>query len=142
MARFHHYLMFNGNTMEAMNFYKSVFGGELGETMYFKDSPMGEQLSEADGNKVMHTGLPLGDGQYLMANDTLESMGGPATFGSHHYCCISPDSVEDGERIFNSLSAGGTVFMPFQKQFWGSYHGSFKDKFGIHWMIDCHAEEK
>ena len=134
--------MFNGNTVEAMKFYQSVLGGEMGETMLFKDSPMGEKLSEEDGNKVMHTGLSLGDDVYLMANDTLESMGGPAVFGSHHFICISPDSVEQGKKYFEGLSAGGTVAMPFEKQFWGSYHGNFKDKFGIHWMIDCHDPDQ
>ena len=127
--------------MEAMTFYKSVFGGEFGQIMYFKDSPMAEKISEEDGNKIMHMGLDLGDGEHLMANDTMDAMGGPAIFGTHHHICISPDSIEDGKRMFQGLSAEGKVTTPFEKQFWGSYHGNFTDKFGVLWMIDCHAEE-
>ena len=34
------YLNFAGNTEEAFNFYKSVFGGELTQVVRFKDMPI------------------------------------------------------------------------------------------------------
>jgi PhnB protein len=27
--------------------------------------------------------------------------------------------------------------MPLQDMFWGAYYGSFTDRFGIHWMVNC-----
>jgi hypothetical protein len=43
---------------------------------------------------------------------------------------------EEAKRLFDELSAGGTVEMPIQDMFWGAYYGSFTDKFGINWMIN------
>ena len=55
------YLNFNGNTEEAFNFYKSVFGGEFKNLVRFKDmqSP-GFEIPEAEQNKIMHISLPIG----------------------------------------------------------------------------------
>ena len=65
------YLNFAGNTEEAFNFYKSVFGGEL-NIVRFKDMPMeGVSLPAEDQSKVMHASLPIGDGNTLMATDAL-----------------------------------------------------------------------
>ena len=30
--------------------------------------------------------------------------------------------------------------MPMADMFWGDYYGSFRDKFGVEWMINHHAE--
>ncbi len=43
------YLNFDGNTEEAFNFYKSVFGGEFTTFQRFNETPQGGQMSEADG---------------------------------------------------------------------------------------------
>ena len=34
------------------------------------------------------------------------------------------------------MSEGGTVTMPVQEMFWGSYFGSCTDKFGINWQFN------
>lgn len=39
MPTFNPYLNFSGNTEEAFNFYRSVFGGEFAMIMRFKDTP-------------------------------------------------------------------------------------------------------
>ena len=62
MATVNVYLTFNGNTEEAFNFYKSVFGGEFSYIGRFKDMPVDENCpppSEAEGNRIMHVSLPL-----------------------------------------------------------------------------------
>lgn len=67
------YLNFNGNTEEAFNFYREVFGGEFITLQRFKDTPEAEKLSKEDQEKIMHVALPLGKGNILMATDALES---------------------------------------------------------------------
>ncbi|TAN13216.1 MAG: VOC family protein [Chitinophagaceae bacterium] len=133
------YLNFDGQAEEAFNFYKSVFGGEFMGTgiMHMKDTPgAGEMnLSEEEKNRVMHVSLPLGNGQVLMASDIVPSMGHKLTVGNNNYICLSTSSREESDRIFNALSKDGVVEMPMQDQFWGDYYGSFKDKFGVCWMI-------
>jgi PhnB protein len=69
-------------------------------------------------------------------------MGQKLTFGNNMYIALSPDSREEAERLFNGLSAGGKIEMPLQDMFWGSYFGSFTDKFGVQWMVDYGSNQK
>ncbi len=130
------YLNFNGNTEEAFNFYKSVFGGQFAMIMRFKDTQEASKLSASEQEKIMHIALPLKNGTILMATDALESMGQKLNAGNNFYICISPESKEEGNKLFDALSAGGKIEIPYQKQFWGAWHGQFTDKFGIQWMVD------
>ncbi len=133
MAAVAPYLNFNGNTEEAFNFYKSVFGGDFSMVMRFKDVPAEHQMGE-NGEKIMHISLPLGHGTLLMGSDVPEAMG-KVTTGTNFYVSINAESEEEADKLFNGLSAGGQVFMPLEKTFWGSYFGMCKDKFDIQWMM-------
>ena len=136
MTKLNTYLNIAGNTEEAFNFYKSVFGGEFSAVIRFKDMPMeGQKLSKEDENKIMHIGLPVGQ-DMLMATDALESMGFKVVQGNNSYIMIQVDTKQEADRIFNALSAGGKVEMAMADQPWGDYYGSFWDKFGVGWMVD------
>lgn len=130
------YLNFPGNTEEAFNFYKSVFGVEFQSLQRFKDTPVAGEIPEKDRDKIMHVALPIGKNNFLMATDALESLGQKVMFGNNYYISIEPESREEADRLFNALSAGGKVEMPMQDQFWGDYFGSLRDKFGVQWMIN------
>jgi PhnB protein len=137
MAQVNVYLNFAGNTEEAFKFYKDVFGGEFASVVRFKDMPMeGVTLSDQDASKIMHIGLPIGDGQMLMGTDSLASLGQQLVQGNNVHFSVHPDSKDEADRLFNALSAGGEVDMPIADRPWGDYYGSFKDKFGVHWMIN------
>ena len=143
MTKFNFYLNFAGNTEQAFNFYKSVFGGEFASVVRFKDMPMeGVSISKEDADKIMHIGLPLGKDQMLMGTDVLESLGHKLIPGNNIHISVHPDSKEEADRLFNALSKGGKVQMPMANQPWGDYYGDFQDKFGVHWMINYHKEEK
>lgn len=136
MTKINTYLNFAGNAQEAFNFYKSVFGGKFTSLVRFKDMPMeGTKISKEDENKIMHISLPIGN-DVLMASDAPESMGFKVNFGNYSYISVHPDSKEEADRIFQALSAGGTMEMPIADQPWGDYYGSFKDKFGVQWMVN------
>lgn len=96
----------------------------------------GVNIPEEDANKIMHIALPIGKDQMLMATDALESLANVLIQGNNVYISIHPDSKEEADRLFTALSAGGTIEMPIADQPWGDYYGSFKDKFGAHWMIN------
>jgi PhnB protein len=139
MAKINPYINFAGNTEEAFNFYKSVFGGEFATVMRYKDvSQMegcdGMQVAESDLEKIMHIALPFGDGNVLMANDVLESMGQLSEV-NNFALSVSAESREDADKLFNGLSDGGAVEMPLADTFWGAYFGILQDKFGIRWMV-------
>lgn len=130
------YLNFAGNAEEAFELYKSAFGGEFTSVVRFKDMPMeGVTIPPADLNKIMHISLKIGD-EFLMASDALESLGQKLNVGNNNYISITPDSKEEADRLYNALSPGGAVEMAMGDQPWGAYFGSFKDRFGVQWMIN------
>lgn len=141
MVKINPYLNFNGNTEEAFNFYKSVFGGEFAMIQRFGDMPgcdempEGKQLAESDKEKIMHVALPIGDG-VLMATDSIESMGQKLETGNNFSISVSADSKEEADKIFGGLSDGAAVMMPLADTFWGAYFGMLTDKFGIQWMVN------
>src|SRR5450432_3244740 len=129
MATLNTYLNFNGNTEEAFNFYKSVFGGEFRTLQRLKDTPDGDKIPANDQEKIMHVALAIG-GNVLMGTDITERMP-KVIFGTNSFISIDAASEEEANKLFNGLSAGGKVGMPLQKMFWGAYFGFFTDKFGV-----------
>lgn len=133
------YINFNGNAEEAFIFYKSVFGGEFGKVLRFKDIP-GFPASE-EGDKIMQITLPIGS-TVLMANDVPSALGRVNENENRSKITVYADSREEAEQIFNGLSAGGSVEMPLDQSPWGSYAAMFRDKYGIEWMIEYQPESK
>jgi PhnB protein len=130
------YLNFAGNTEQAMNFYKSVFGGTFTIFQRFKDLPGGERMARGDQDKIMHISLAIGNGIVIMATDALESMGQHLNPGNNVYTCIQAESVEEVNRLFGELASEGAVEMPLNETMWGAYFGMCRDRFGIQWMIN------
>ena len=146
MTNINPYLNFDGKAEEAMNFYKSAFGGDfMGPVMRWGEAPgCGEgefELADEDKPKVMHMALPISDGNVIMASDSLKGMGPGLTVGNNVTIAIGPGSREEADRLFASLSAGGQVQMPMADAFWGGYFGSFVDKFGINWLINVDGQK-
>jgi len=99
MAMLNSYLNFPGNTEEAFNFYKSIFGGEFIMLQRFKDTPEADKLSAEEGEKIMHVGLPIGE-NVLMGTDSLESMGQKISMGNNVSLSLHPQTKEEADRIF------------------------------------------
>lgn len=142
MARVSTYLNFSRNTEEAFNFYRSVFGGEFGggRIARFGDIPVQEgmpAMPDEDKHLVMHIELPIVGGHLLMGTDAPESMGFQVQHGNNVFINIEPDTKAATRKLFDALSAGGTITMELQDMFWGAYFGSCTDKFGVQWMFNC-----
>lgn len=140
MAKVSIYLLFERNTKEAFDFYKSVFQSEITSVNYFRDIPPTEgqpQLSEEDKDLIMNIQLPILGDNILMGTDSPQKNGFKLNVGNNINISLEPDSREESERIFKALSEGGNVTMNLQDMFWGAYYGSVTDKFNINWMINC-----
>jgi PhnB protein len=136
MALINPHINFNGNAEEAFTFYKSVFGGEFEKIIRYKDISGPEfPIAEKEANKIMHIALPIGK-NFLMANDVPEIMGKTNENENRSKIFISAESREEADKLFNGLSAGGTIEMPIGDAPWGSYFAMFRDKYGIEWMVD------
>lgn len=141
MARTSIYLNFMGNTEEAFDFYKQVFGTDyIAPIMRMNEvpaSPNQPPLAENEQNMVMHVALPILGDLVLMGTDMLESMGHNMNQGNNISLNLEPDTREETDKLFEALSDGGEVTMPLQDMFWGDYYGSCVDQYGIRWMFNC-----
>lgn len=143
MATTNTYLNFNGNCEEAFLFYKSVFGGEFSYIGRFGEMPDSEEYTvpEADKNKIMHVGLPIGS-SILMGSDTGGAWASTYLQGNNFSISINADSKQEADRLFAALAEGGNITMPLANTFWGDYYGMLTDKFGINWMMSFHEQQQ
>lgn len=131
MTQINAYLNFNGDTREAMQFYKDCFGGEL-VMQKIAESPMAAQMPGEMMNRILHSSLTNGS-IILMASDC---MGKSVTAGNHISLCINCGSEEEISSFFASLADGGKINEPLQQSFWGATFGNLTDKFGINWILN------
>jgi PhnB protein len=129
-SRLNPYLNFNGNARQALQFYQSVFGGELNLNTF---ADFGGQGSP-DADRIMHGQLDTDVGYTIMAADVPGSM----EYHSMAGCSVSL-SGDDGDALrgyWEKLAAGGTITMPMQKQSWGDEFGMCVDGFGVPWLVN------
>lgn len=137
MTTINPWINFNGNAFEAFTFYKSVFGGEFGRIIRFKDLASEDfKVPEIEENKIMYISLPIGDESNLIANDVPEFMGQVNENENRSKILINTDSKEEADRLFDGLSIGGIVEGPMGDSPWGTYAGMFRDRYGIEWLIE------
>ncbi|MDT4922815.1 MAG: PhnB protein [Pseudonocardiales bacterium] len=125
------YLSFRDNAREAMELYRSVFGGEL-TTSTFAEFHASDEPDEQD--KIMHAQLAGDNGLVLMASDTPNRM--EYTPGTNYSISLSGDDDATLRGYWTALSADGTVTMPLNKAPWGDTFGMCIDKFGVSWIVN------
>ena len=133
-TRLNPYLSFKDKAREAMEFYRSVFGGRL-DLNTFKEFGASQDPSEDD--KVMHSMLEAENGIVFMAADTPSSM--EHRPGTNMSMSLSGDDEAALTAYFDKLSAGGTIRQPLTKAQWGDTFGMLTDKFGVEWMVNIAA---
>lgn len=133
------YINTMGQTEEAFEFYRSVFGGEFTDLQRFSDMDMGPQsdsLSDEERNCILHIELPILGGHVLEGTDMIASLGHHAVVGNNFSINLHPDSREEADRLYAGLSVGSAFAPGMADMPWGAYWGSFEDRFGIRWMIN------
>jgi PhnB protein len=130
-TRLNPYLSFRDSAREAMEFYQSVFGGELTVStfaeMHASDDP-------AEQHKVMHSMLETDAGLVLMGADTPNSM--DLASSSNISISLSGEDEPELRGYYDKLVAGGTVLEPLVKAPWGDTFGMCVDKFGVTWLVN------
>lgn len=130
-TRLNPYLNFKDNAREAMEFYKTVFGGKL-ELSTFKELNASGDPSE--DNKIMHSMLEAENGLTFMAADTPGGM--EYRPGTNMSMSLSGDNDAELSAYFEKLSDGGTIHEPLKVAPWGDKFGMLTDKFGIGWLVN------
>jgi PhnB protein len=139
------YLHFSGNCEEAVKFYEQTLGAKVPMLLRYKDMPadaaqeasehaegcqQGQGPDPAMAEKIMHGRLEIGD-SILMVSD------GPDSGNFHGFSLsLEAETPEQGKPLFDALSEGGQVLMPFAPTFWADAFGMVQDRFGLRWMVN------
>ena len=118
------YLFFTGNAQEAMEFYHSIFGGEL------------KTMPNADGKGLMHADLSGGDISFFGSDGTRTE----PYETSQISMSLTGSDKEKLENAFHKLAEGGKDLIDLKVEAWGDTFGSVTDKFGIDWMVNISAK--
>ncbi len=124
------YISFDGNARQAMDFYKSVFGGSV--TLNTFGESGAQDSSHAD--KIMHSMLETDNGFTLMGADTPPGM--EHNPGNNIAVSLSGDDANELRGYWEKLSDGGKVLVALEKQMWGDEFGMCLDQFGVNWMVN------
>ena len=126
------HLNFNGQCREAFESYAKVLGGEIIYMGTYAEMPGADQFPPEMHKLIMHTTLSLGDQTIMGADSPPDRYEKPQGL----WVSIGVKDVAEGERVFNELSEGGNVIMPWQQTFWSPGFGMFTDRFGTPWMVN------
>ncbi len=137
MTTLNPYISFNGKAREAIEFYKSVFGGEL-TISTFKDAHASKDPS--DDEKIMHADLRAANGLTLMVSDTPSHM--EYHEGARISISLSGENEEELQGFWDKLKEGASISMPLEKAPWGDTFGMLTDKFGIGWLVNITAKKE
>ena len=126
------YLNFRDTARQAMEFYRTVFGGELtmntfGEFGQSSNHPGSENL-------IMHSQLETPPGFKLMGADTPPDM--EYKGAGNIAVSISGDDEAALSGYWKKLSEGANVTLPLEKAPWGDSFGMLTDRYGIAWMVN------
>ncbi|TFD11501.1 VOC family protein [Cryobacterium sp. TMT1-2-2] len=130
-SRLSPYLGFRDTAREAMDFYQSVFGGEITRSTFGEFNASDDP---AEKDKIMHSELTITSGFSLMASDTPSSM--ELATSSSVTVSLSGDDDAELTGYWEKLLEGGTATMPLSKAPWGDSFGMLVDKFGTNWMVN------
>ena len=130
------HLCFNGQCREAMEKYQTILGGTLQTMLTYGESPMAASTDPGLHERIVHATLLMGDIELTGADVTPESYRAPQGF----FVTLSVQDAVRAKVIFDELSDGGTVQMPFQSTFWSPGFGVLVDRYGVPWEINSGAQ--
>lgn len=136
------YLMFfNGDCSAAFDFYAQALSGTIVARVAYGDMPANPDqppLSDEAKAQLAHVNLVV-DGASIMGGDSILGVCGTEQIDGRNDTTVNidVDSIEEAERVFAAMSAGGNVKMPLMETEWSHRFGMFDDRYGKPWMINC-----
>ncbi|MFV8752974.1 VOC family protein [Nannocystaceae bacterium ST9] len=132
------HLNFRGDARAALEFYQSVFGGDITIVTY-ENAHQVQDPSEA--NHVMWGQVAAEDGFRVMAYDVPSRMAWDKGTNAF-FVSVRGDSAEEIGARWQRLSAGGTVVQPLAPSGWAPLYGMLVDRFGITWVLDVAPHDR
>ncbi len=131
LSKLNPYIGFRGQAKAAIEFYKTVLGGELTMSTF---GEAGAAHSPEDNDKIMHAALVVPNGMTLMVSDVPSDM--KADEGSSISISLSGDNEAELQGYWDKLAEGAKVSQPLVAAPWGDKFGMLTDKFGTNWMVN------
>jgi PhnB protein len=125
------YFAFPGTAADALELYRSVFGGEV-TTHSFADFGRTDGPAGAIAHGMLVGPVPLFAADAAVGEESFAATGllmsllgaaGPTTLRAW----------------FDALADGGTVLDPLQVRPWGDSDGQVRDRFGVTWLLGFEA---
>lgn len=132
------YLNFRGDAREALEFYRSVFGGDL-TVSSFADFGMTD-VPESERDQVMHGQLETAAGFTLMASDVPSHM--EYAPGANSFSVSLSGKAEDDAELrgyWLKLGEGAVIQEELATAPWGAAFGMLRDRFGVNWLVNIAA---
>jgi PhnB protein len=131
------HLNLRGNARAALEFYQSVFGGDLVAVTY-RDAQNVQNPDEAD--QIMWGQVTSGDGFHIMAYDVPSSM--PWSQGEKpFFVSVRGKDADEITAYWKKLGDGATVVRPLEVAGWATLYGMLTDQFGVTWVLDVMADD-
>lgn len=125
-----------GNARAALEFYQSVFGGDLVAVSY-RDAHSVEDPDQAD--QLSWGQVTSGSGFQIMAYDVQSSK--PWDQGSNaFFVSVRGTDAKEIEAYWGRLSADAIISAPLAPAAWSPRYGMLTDQFGVTWVLDVAVE--
>lgn len=132
------YFDFAGRCRDALTFYARCFGGGTEALMTFAEAPVDMPAAERD--KVMHAEFKAPGIRFMATDGCPGSRSAAPAAGGAISLALQLDDVAEQDRVFAALADGGEITQPLGDTFWGGALGTVRDRFGIHWMLNCQRQ--
>ncbi len=126
MATLIPYLVFSGNCREALEFYATVFKGEIVSIQTFGDAPI--DFPEESKNRIFDSEFKAGNIHFKAPDDSPPNQ--TVSKGTNFSLFVFFSDTQFKKDAFNELSKEGNVLFPLDENF-----GMLKDKYGMQWMF-------
>ncbi|WP_446430566.1 VOC family protein [Nocardia colli] len=144
------HLNFHGQAREALEFYRSVFGGELTIATYADFGMPAEvpgatnvvfgQVVADNGFRVMAYDVPGRDAPAGPVTPSTRRENGTTITEERFFLSVRGGSVDEVTPVWEGLAEGATVIEPFGPAQWAPAFGMLADRFGVTWIVDVTAE--
>ncbi|WP_420450249.1 VOC family protein [Ilumatobacter sp.] len=131
------HLNFRGDARRALEFYRSVFGGELTAFTYEDARSVGDP---ADADRIMWGQVVSEAGFRIMAYDVPSDRPFERGDGSF-FVSVRAGSADEITDLWNELSGGSEVVVDLAPAGWAPLYGMLKDEFGVVWVLDVTAPD-
>lgn len=144
------HLNFTGDARAALEFYGSVFGGEVNVSTYGDfgmpaDIPGADhivfgQVVNEDGFRVFAYDIPGQSGGSAASAGSTRRENGTTITDQQFFVSVRGETLAEVEGYWNKLSVGASIVEPLAASAWSSGFGMLTDSFGVTWILDVAPE--